>query len=199
MRSICSSCPSRWCSAAHFCQAGRKNEIKWKTDTSGSYRTLKYFIKSFILLPNKMHRQSAQILPECHHIHKAAGAFELYKPRLTRQNRMLPSVLPAVLLFALAAPELRSQWSTLCLNAFTGSFKLTLCTDVRRFLVPIGLSVLYRYTIGAHLFLAPHFLALYGLFVLSLSLALFLHRPAVFLFTAFKLWVRGHTIICCTV
>lgn len=197
MRSICSSCPSRWRSAASFCQGGRKNKIKWKTDTSRFYRTLKYFIKSFILLPNKMHRQSAQIAPKCHDIHKAAGAFELYKPCVTRQNGMLPSVLPAVLLFAVAQPELRSQWSTLRLNAFTGSFKLTVCTDVRRFLVPIDLSVLYRYTIGAHLFLAPHFLALYGLFVLSISL--FLHGPAVFLFTAFKLWVRGHTIICCTV
>lgn len=42
-------------------------------------------------------------------------------------------------------------------------------TDVRRFFFPIGLSVLYRYTVGVSaLFLAPHFLALYGLFVLSL-------------------------------
>lgn len=41
-----------------------KNKIKWKTDTSGFYRTLKYFIKSFLLLPNKTHRQSAQIPPE---------------------------------------------------------------------------------------------------------------------------------------
>lgn len=88
---------------------GEKNKIKWETDTSGFYHTLKYFIKSFILLPNKMHRQSAQIPLKCNNIHKADVAFELYKLRVTRQNQMLPSVLPAVLLFAVAAPELRSQ------------------------------------------------------------------------------------------
>lgn len=56
---------------------------------------------------------------------------------------------------------------------------------------PIGLRVLYRYIVGAHLFLAPHFLALYGLFV-----SLFLHGPAVYCFQIVSERTYHHLLHC---
>lgn len=187
MRSICWSCPSRWCSAARSCWRKQQNKKKKVRNRHPRvFLHMKVLPFSFFDSPTKCMETANPVSSRM--LQPWSSRWYIWTLLAMCECTEYNSTICATC----SAPPLPTshqscfQCCFLLLNVFS---KLTvLCVHwCEEILFPIGLSVLYRYTlsVSAQLFLATHFPC-------TLWFVCFLFnplppQPAVYLFTAFKI------------